>query len=113
MLYDYSDAYILVSRTITITALAAGGGNHGKNVTFKTCPPFNDSISKINNTEVDNAIDIYIVMLMCNVIEYGNNYYRDELSLSTGNDTIVDFSGVNHFSQSFKYKKKHKMCNRC
>ena len=70
-------------------------------------------IREINNTEVDNAIDIYIVMLMCNVIEYGNNYYRDEPSLSTGNDTIVDFSGVNHFSQSFKYNKNHKMCNRC
>ena len=34
-LCGYKDAYILVSRTITVAALAAGGGNNGKNVIFK------------------------------------------------------------------------------
>ena len=43
-------------------------------VIFKICAPFTDSISKINNTQVDNAKDIDIVMPMYNLIEYSNNY---------------------------------------
>ena len=59
-LCDYADACILVKRTITIT----GGGNddakkradaRGKGVTFKNCPPFTKCISRINNTDIDNA----------------------------------------------------------
>ena len=38
---DYSDAYILVSGTITMT----GGGANNKGVIFKHCAPFNDCIS--------------------------------------------------------------------
>ena len=33
-LCDYSDAYIFVSGTKIVAALAAGGGNNGKNVLF-------------------------------------------------------------------------------
>ena len=33
-LYDYSDAYILVSRTITVAALVAGGGDNNMQVVF-------------------------------------------------------------------------------
>ena len=32
---DYSDSYILVSITIKVVALAAGGGNNGKSVILK------------------------------------------------------------------------------
>ena len=49
-LCDYSDAYILVSGAITVTALAAGGGNNNVQVVFRNCAPFTDCISKINNT---------------------------------------------------------------
>ena len=35
ILFDYSDVYILVSGTITVATLAAGGRNNGKKVTFK------------------------------------------------------------------------------
>ena len=47
---DYSDAYILVSGTITVAALAAGGDNNGIELVFKNCAPFTDCISEINNT---------------------------------------------------------------
>ena len=74
-LCDYADAYILVKGTITIT----GAGNddatkqadeRGKGVTFKNCAPFTKCINRINNTEIDNAKDIDIVMPMYNLIEY-------------------------------------------
>ena len=39
-LCDYSDAYIPVSGTITVAALAAGGGNNSIEVVFKNFPPF-------------------------------------------------------------------------
>ena len=61
-------------------------------------------MSEINNTQIDNAKDIDIVMPMYNLIEYSNNfsklcgslwqYYIDE-----PNDTLVD-------SESFKSKIK-------
>ena len=35
----------------------------------KVCVPFADYISKINNTQVDNAKDTYVVMPIYNLIE--------------------------------------------
>ena len=49
-LCDYSDAYILVSGTITVAAVASDVGNNGIQVVFKNCAPFTDCISEINNT---------------------------------------------------------------
>ena len=59
-----------------------------KGVIFKSCAPFTDCISEINNTEIDNAKDIDVVMPIYNLIEYNDNYskisksswryYRDE-----------------------------------
>ena len=45
-----------------------------KKVIFKNCTPFTNCISEINNTLVDNAKDIDIVMPMYNLIEYSDNY---------------------------------------
>ena len=41
-LCNYSDAYILVSETITVAEAAARGGNNGMQVVFKNCAPFTD-----------------------------------------------------------------------
>ena len=41
----YSDAYILVSGTITVAALAAGRANNSIQVVFKNCAPFTNCIS--------------------------------------------------------------------
>ena len=77
-LYDYSDAYILVSATITVPNTAATGANQNnrKNIIIKNCAPFTNCISEINNTQIDNAKDIDIVMSMYNLIEYSDNYYK-------------------------------------
>ena len=63
-LCNYSDAYILVKGNITVnnTAADADANNSNKKVIFKNCAPFTRCISKINNTEIDNAQYIDIVM---------------------------------------------------
>ena len=101
--------------TITVAALAVGGGNNGKNVIFKNCTPFTDCISEINNTQVYNAKDIDIVMPMYSLIEYSDNYlntsgslwqyYRDWPSINNAG-TVVYFTGADHNSKSVKYKRK-------
>ena len=55
-LCNYSDAYIVFKGTISVTALAPGVVNNDKEVIFKNCVPFSDCISKMNNTQVDNAL---------------------------------------------------------
>ena len=43
---------------------------------FKTCAPFTDCISEINNTQVDNAYDNDVVMPIHNLIKYSDNYLK-------------------------------------
>ena len=108
-LCDYADVYILVKGTITITGagdddVAKRLDERNKGIIFKNCAPFIKCISRINNTDIDNAEDINIVMLMYNLIEYSDNYseisgslwqyYKDDL-----NDNITQ-------SESFKSKIK-------
>ena len=74
---DYSDAYILVKGTITaLKMVAAAGNNADKKVIFKNCASFTDCISEINNTQLDNAKDINVVMRMYNLIECSDNYSK-------------------------------------
>ena len=85
-LCDYADAYIFVKGTITITgegddAAARNLNERNKEVTFKNCAPFTKCISRINNTDIDNAQDIDIVMPMYNLIEYSDNYSKTSRSL--------------------------------
>ena len=109
-LCDYADAYIVVKGTITIT----GAGNddstkraneRDKGATFKNCAPFTKCISRINNTDVDNAQNVDIVMPMYNVIEYSDNYSKTSGSLwqyykdDPNNNNIAD-------SESFTSKIK-------
>ena len=46
------------------TETAAALNNRNKKVIFKNCAPFTNCISKINNTQIDNAEYIDIVMSM-------------------------------------------------
>ena len=64
-LCDYSDTYILVKGNISVnnTATAGAAANDAvKKVIFKNYAPFTNCISKINNTQIDNAKYIDIVM---------------------------------------------------
>ena len=110
-LCDYSDAYIVVKWRITVTD--PNNANYDKKLTFKNNAPFTSCISKINNTLIDNAEDLDIVIPMYNLLEYSKNYrktteglwnyYRDEPNSSIGgrNDN-VNYSIKD--SKSFDYK---------
>ena len=73
-----------MSGTITITGEgdndATKRADEKKGVIFKNCAPFTDCISEINNTEIDNAKDIDVVMPMYKVIEYRDNGKIIEMS---------------------------------
>ena len=76
---------------------------------------FTNCISDINNTQIDNAKDIDIVMRMYNLIEYSDNYsktsrglynyYWDEPFLNA-NCAMTDFHADNNNSTLFKFKTK-------
>ena len=116
-LCDYSDAYILAKGNITVNNTAADGAaanNTNKKVIFKNCAPFTNCISKINNTQIDNAEYIDIVMPMYNLIEYRDNYwqtseswwqYCKEIPAVDDDGDIADFNGAN-VTNSFKFKTK-------
>ena len=77
-LCDYSDVYILIKRAITApsTDAANNPNNVGKKMIFKNCAPFTDCISKINNTQIDNAKDIEVVISLHQLLEYTDSYSK-------------------------------------
>ena len=105
-LCDYSDGFILVSATITVPNTAAAGvaANNIKNIIIKNYTSFTNCISEINNTQIDNAKDIDIVMSMYNLIEYSDNYSKTSGSLwhyyrdgpFSANDDIAGFATDNN-----------------
>ena len=112
-LCDYSNAYILVKGNISVNdtpVVDVNANNTDKKVIFKTCAPFTDCITtKINNTQVDNAI-------------IRNNYSKTSGSLwqyckdipAVNNDgNIVNIKGANANDLfNFKTKKSRSDKNR-
>ena len=107
-LCGYSDTYIVVKGKIIVTN--PDNDAYDKKISFKINAPFSSCILKINNTNIDNAEDLDIVMLVYSLIEYSSNYrkttgilwnyYRHEPnSGSVGN---INYSIKN--SKSFDYK---------
>ena len=108
---DVSDAYIVVKGTISVTD--PNDDNYNKKQAFKNNALFISCISKINNTLIDSAEDLDIVIPMYNSLEYSKNYlkttgsfwnyYRDEPNSGVGGEK----SNVNYSlkdSKSFDYK---------
>ena len=106
----------LFKGTVTVANTAAGAAtliNINKKVIFKNCGPFTNCISRINNTQIDDAHDIDVVMLMYNIKEYSDNYsktsetlwkYCVHGSVLADNGTIDDFTKANTIHNSFKIK---------
>ena len=97
-----------------ISAVGAAANNTNKKVIFKNCAPFTNCISKINNTQIDNAEYIDIVMPMYNLMEYSDNYsktsgsvwqYCKDIPAVDGNDNIVNFNEAND-TDSFHFEAK-------
>ena len=85
-LCDYSDVYIVVRGTISVTG-TNDANRRNRKLTFKYNVP---CISKISNLYKDNAEDVDIVMTMYNLLEHSGSYsmkswrfskyYRDEIN---------------------------------
>ena len=112
-LCDFSDAYIVVKGTITLTKITGGRIINIRNrfLAFKNNAPFTNCISKINNVLNNNTEDLDIVMPMYNLLEHSKsyrkttgslwNYYRDEPNIPPATDYNAD--PITN-SASFKYK---------
>ena len=104
-LCDYNDAYILVRGDITIA-----GHNLATQVAFKNYAPFTKCITKIDETTIDDAENLDLVMPMYNLVEYSSNYSETTGSLwfyskdeaTSFNNNIVNTDDF----KSFKYKAK-------
>ena len=120
-LCDYSDAYILVKGTITVTSPGANNGANNirdkkaRPLILKNNAPFVSCITRINGELIEDANDLDIVIPMYNLLEYSKNYrktigslynyYRDELSDDADDNNFDNIKVVN--SNTFKYKKKN------
>ena len=114
-LCGYSDAYMLVKGTITVRNTAAAGAaanNANKEVIFKNCAPFTSSISRLNNTQIDYAQYIDVLMPMYNLMEYSDNYsktsgilfqYCTDVPAIDNNGVVTDFTDAN-ITDSFNLK---------
>ena len=96
-----------------MAAAGASANNINRQITFKSCAPFTDWITEINNARIDEAQKFDIVMPMYNLIEYSDAYskksgrlwqcYGDEPALDD-NGNIIDFPQDSNNSASFKFK---------
>ena len=76
----------------------------------------------MNDTQVDGAHDIDIVMPMYNLIDYCYNYfkqsgilwqyYRDETYVNPADGKIADFTADNTITDLFKIKEKNNQPNK-
>ena len=116
-LCDYSDAYILLKGNMAVNNTAADGAaanNNNKKVIFKNCALFTNCISKIDNTQIDNAEYIDKVMPMYNLLEFSDNYsktsgslwqYFKDIPAVDDDGNIINFNGANN-TDSFKFKNR-------
>ena len=79
-LCDFSDAYIVVKGTVTLTKTNGSETIDIRNrfIAFKNNPPFTNCISKIYNVLIDNAEDLDVVMPVHNLLEYSYNYRKKQ-----------------------------------
>ena len=75
-LCDYSDAYILVTGNKKVADVGAD-----TNVPFKSCAPFTRCVTHVNDEHLETAENLDIIMPMCNLIEYSDNYADSSGSL--------------------------------
>ena len=74
-LCGFSDAYIFVKGTITVTN--QNNAKRNKAVAFKNNAPFINCILKINDVQIDNAEDLDVIMPMYNLLEYSKNHKKN------------------------------------
>ena len=110
-LCEFSDSYIVVKGTITVTD--PNDASYDKKLALKNNVPLTSCTSKINNTLIDNAEDLDIVIPMYNLLQYSKNYrkttrrlwnyHRDEPNSGiSGENNNINYTIKD--SNSFDYK---------
>ena len=105
-LCDYSDANILVTGDIKVADVAAN-----TNVAFKSCACFTRCVIHINDEHVETAENLDIIMPMCNLVQYSDNYEdsseslyqfkRDESPMNDAENVALDNSTSFNYKASF------------
>ena len=106
-LWDYSDAYVLVTGNINVV-----GADDNTKTALKNCAPFRKCTTELNETHIDEAEHLNIAMAMYNLIEYNDNYSDTSGSLwqfkrdktEEDVDLTVDDNHISNNSSSFKCK---------
>ena len=75
-LCDFGDAYIVAKGNIP--GANPNNNAYDKKLALKNNAPFLCCISKINNTLIDNAEDLDIVIPMYNLLKYSKNYRKNK-----------------------------------
>ena len=104
-LWDYSDAYILVTGDIKVEA-----AYNNTRVAIKNCHPFIRATFKLNDEQVDTADNVDLTVELYDILEYCNNYADTTASLyqykrpepKNNNGVLNDLTAAN--SSSFKYQ---------
>ena len=78
-LCNFSDVYIVVKGTITVTN--PNNAKRNKPVAFQINALFINYISKINGVQIDNPEDLDVVMPNYNLLEYSKSYRKRTGSL--------------------------------
>ena len=81
---DYSNAHIVVKRTIGLLAGAINENDKPlKAIALRNNTPFRSFMSKIDSTLVENSEDLQLVVPMYNLLEHSGNYSMASASFGT------------------------------
>ena len=100
-MYDYADAYILVTCDITV-----GGNDADTRVALKNCHPFVKSEIRLNDERVEDADNLNLITNMNNLLEYSDNYSDSTACLYQfkRQEPLANNYNLTDASSSFKYK---------
>ena len=94
--------HIVVKEKVSVAGTNAAN-KVNKKLTFKNNTLFRPCISKINNTFVDNAEDLDIVMSMYNLLEYNDNYsMRSGILWNYYRDKVNDSANENNDANNYR-----------
>ena len=101
-LCDFSRAYILVKGRVSFTDIPA---NRLGKFAFKNCAPFRNCRLSINNTVVDDANFLDVVMPMYNLLEYSDNYNKTTGSMYNFDRDVAPVPADNIWTSSSVMEK--------
>ena len=86
-----SNAFIVVKEIISVSG-TNNASKRDKKLTFNKNVPFRSCISKVNNTVIDNAENLDIVIPMYNLLEYEN--VANNFSINNNKTTSLNSLGI-------------------